>query len=336
MRRLTLILLVLSVILGSCQLQKVMVDVYTPARLVFPPDTRSVLVTSRYVPATGPYEDVQWGAYETVDSLKWSLAESIVDTLAKRMADSKKFLVKARHFPRMLRHNEAGFPDPVPWEGLANYAKKEYVQAVWILEGFDIGATPVNITETNGNSDALRSVAVSMAIRIYEPDKMRMIDDSVYSFVTEFRGTGKSREEAVSQLPDDRQAMFTACSAAADAYFELINPGEMKVERNYFTDRDSSMQVAEQAVREGKWGRAESKWKWLAYNAPDSSVQAKASYNMAMICERDGRLNQALGFARRSQRIMPDKNTLTYIGILEKRMSDLENQVNQKKIIKRW
>ncbi len=336
MRKSSLLFFVLLTFLASCQLQKVVVTVYTPSKLAFPPEVRSVLATSRFVPATGPYEDVQWGAYESVDSLKWSLSESIVDSLGKRMAVDNKYLIKIKHLPRMLRHNEANLPEPLPWAGLSELAKKEYVQTLLVIEGFGLSRTPLTYSESNGNIKAGYSIGVTLGIRIYEPDKMRMIDDSVYTFSTAFEGLGKTEPEAAAKLPEDLTALFTACSNAADSYFALINPGEFQAERYYYNGGDSSMIKADQALKEGKWGRAESKWKWLAYNAKDSTLQAKASYNMAVACERDGRINQSLGFARRSQRINPDKHTEEYIRILEKRISDYDEQVKQRLIIRRW
>ena len=217
MRKLMLLVLVTLTLLFSCQLQKVAVNVYTPSKLAFPPEVRSVLVTSRFVPATGPYEDVQWGAYETVDSVKWKLAELMVDTLAKQMSAGNKFLVKARHFPRMLRHNEASMPDPVPWGGLSILSKKEYVQALLIIEGFGVSKTPVSITPNAGAFIAQFSVGITMAVRIYEPEKMRMIDDSVYTFTSVFKGEGKTGQEAAMHLPDDGKSLPEACSNAANS-----------------------------------------------------------------------------------------------------------------------
>jgi len=225
---------------------------------------------------------------------------------------------------------------PLPWEGLLNLSKKEYVQALLIIEGFGLKKTPVIVTDNNGNYLAQYSVGVTLALRVYEPDKMRIIDDSVYIFSSEFKGTGKTEQEALKQLPDDQKAMLTACSNAAEAYFTLINPGEVLAKRYYYNEGDSSMLQADQAVKKGKWGRAESKWKWLAYNSQDSVIQAKASYNMALVCERDGRINQAIGFARRSQRLKPDNHTLEYINVLNKKILDYEDQIKQKKLIRRW
>ena len=196
--------------------------------------------------------------------------------------------------------------------------------------------TPVVVSGSNGNYLAQYSIWVTMAVRVYEPDKMRLIDDSVYTFSTEFKGPGITEQEAIKQLPDDNKAILTACSNAAEAYYMLIKPGEISEKRNYYCKGDSTMIKADQAIKEGKWGRAESKWKWLAYNSKDSVIQAKASYNMALVCERDGRTNQAICFARRSQRLKPNNHTLEYINVLNKKILDYEDQINQKKIIRRW
>jgi hypothetical protein len=205
-----------------------------------------------------------------------------------------------------------------------------------VLEGFGITSTPVVYSEENGNVLAQFSTQVTLAIRVYEPAKMRIIDDSVYTFSSGFQGTGKTREEAAGKLPDDLAAMHSACSNAALEYSRLIIPGEIQVKRFYYPDGDTTLVKADKDAREGKWGRAESHWKWLAYNSPDSAIQARASYNMALACERDGRLNQAMGFAKRSQRIRPDKRTLDYISVLNKRTLEFEGLVKSKVIIKRW
>jgi hypothetical protein len=336
MKRLVLLSFIVVIFLSSCQLKKLTMEVYTPATLIFPPEVRSVLVTSRFVPATGPYEDMQWGAYESVDSLLWECSESIVDTIASRMARDNSFLVKPRHYPRMLRHNEGTLPEPLPWEGMASLAKQEYVQSILVIEGFDISKNEEIIKTQQPGFLKQVTLDVTLAIRIYETEKMRMLDDSVYTFSSILKGEGSSLEEASGKLPDDRTAMLIACSNAADEYYRMIKPGEMTVARMYYPDGDSSMVKADIAIKDGKWGRAESTWKWLAYNSPDTTIQAKASFNMALMCERDGRFNQAIGFARRSQRLMPDKRTDEYISILNKRMNDIEEQVTKKQIIKKW
>jgi len=323
-------------VVTSCQLQRVTVDLYSPPKLEYPPELRSLMVTSRYVPATGIYEDVQWGSYESVDSVKWALAESLVDSLAARIVEGNHFLVKIRHYPRMLRNNTDSLPEALPWEGMVSLAKKEFVRGILVLEGFDIRYKEETVSIPDKGFIATLRVEVILAIRVYEPEKRRLVDEKIYTFSKSFKSTGKSPSEARSDLPDTHTSAVFACSQAAADYAELIRPDVITGDRVYYSKGDSLMRVADSAVQAGKWGRAEAKWNYEAYNAKDSLTRAKASFNMALACEMDGRLNQAVGFARRSEMIRPDKKTREYITLLEAKLAEYRKRVENGEIIRNW
>ena len=336
MKKILLILTILMSTLYSCQMQKITVDLYTAPKVEYPPEMRKLMVTSRYVPATGLYEDVQWGAYESVDSVKWALAESLIDSLAKDMITSDHFLVKVRHYPRMLRNNTAALPEALPWDGMAGLAKKEFVQGILVLEAFDVNQKEEVLAAPDGGFVANRKVDVTMGIRVYEPDKRRFAEDSVYVFTRNFRSAGKTEQSALAGLPDLHTGAALACDFASGEYAKLIVPGSSPAERLYHSKGDSLMLVADTALQKGNWGRAESKWTRLAYEGKDTTIQALASYNMALACERDGRLNQAIGYAKRSERLKSDKKTQEYINLLEAKMAAYLKQVDDKIIIRNW
>ncbi|HBB91580.1 MAG: hypothetical protein A2X22_06825 [Bacteroidetes bacterium GWF2_49_14] len=322
--------------LSSCQIRKVSVDLYVPGKIEYPPELRTLLVTSRYVPATGVYEDVQWGGYESVDSVKWKLSEALVDSLGKELVRGNHFLVKVRHNPRMLKNNTAGFPEPQPWEGMTELIKKEFVQGVLLIEGFDYGTGPVSILPVSGGFLARRTDSVTMAVRVYEPLKRRLVEDSVFCFNKIFEGAGTSREAALQALPGGPLGAYWVIGAAAAGYVGQVLPGSYPEKRTFYQRGDSLLLVADTAIKKGNWNRAEAKWTYLAYRSKDSSLQALGSYNMVLACERDGRLNQALGFARRSERLKPDRKTREYIALLEKKMNAYQEKIKKGDIIRNW
>jgi len=330
------VLLILTFIAGSCTLQKVAVKVYSPPKIEYPPELRAFIVTSRYVPATGPYEDVQWGAFESVDSVKWKISESVVDTLGKYMTEGNYFLVKVRHLPRMLRNNSAELPEALPWEGLVTLGDKEFVQGFVILEGFGQEPGKTEIKEENGRYVASRNYKTALAIRVYETQKRRIIDDSVYHFQTRIEAEGNTPESAIANLQDSVNGAGIAAGRAAREFVNGIMPARIPASRFLYVKGDSLLMVADTAIRMGNWNRAEGKWSYLAYKSKDTLVQARASYNMAVACERDGRLNQALGYANRSQRLHADKNTQEYIAILEQKLREYQDKVKNGEIIRNW
>jgi hypothetical protein len=336
MKKTFLTLFTLTLILVSCQIQHVAVSRYIPPKVELPPELHSLLLTSRYVPATGPYEDVQWGGYETVDSIKWSISESLVDSLAKHLIAGNHFLVKVRHNPKMLKNNNADLPEQQPWDGMVTYAKKEVVQGVWILEGFELKSGKDSVNLTDNVFHAVRPYEVTCAVRLYEADKRRLVEDSVYRFSAVVEATGPSAEEALKALPNPVKSARMACSQAAAQYARLVLPGSVPAKRFYYAKGDSLLLVADTAVKKGNWGRAESKWGYMSYNRKDTTIQALASFNMALACERDGRLNQALGFARRSERLRPDRKTREYIAILEKELAEYQRKIKDREVIRNW
>ncbi|MFH0761745.1 MAG: DUF6340 family protein [Bacteroidota bacterium] len=317
-------------------MQKIAVDLYTSPRVEYPPELRTIMMTSRYVPATGPYEDIQWGAYESVDSAKWALSESFIDSLAKDLIKGNHFLVKVRHNPRMLKNNTASLPESQPWDGMAALAKKEYVQGIFVLEGFDLTQKDEVVSSPDGGFVASRKADITLAIRVYEPDKRRFAEDSVYVFTRTFLAKGNTGQEALKALPDPQITAALAIDYASGEYARLVIPGSSPADRLYYKKGDSLMLVADTALQKGNWGRAESKWTRLAYESKDTLVQALASYNMALACERNGRLNQAIGYAKRSERLKSDKKTREYINLLEAKMAAYLKQVNDKIIIRNW
>lgn len=321
---------------SSCQLKKITLDVYDPPQLELPPQLKLLMVTSRYVPATGPYDEVQWGAFESVDSVKWNHAESMVDSVVSLLTKENRYLVKRIQYPRMFRHNGPDLPEALPWEGMKNETDRQRVEAALVLEGYDLELKEPEVREDAGQYLARREVNLTMAWRMYQPARRRMLEEKVYHWSSLFTARGENLNAAIDALPDeDEMIKQTSLEAAAD-YVGRFTPGSVAETRFYYPNGDSLMKLAALAVEEDRWGSAETRWYYLSFNSQDSVVKARACYNMALACERDGRTNQALAYARRSHRINPDKRTLEYINILNRKALDYEERIRRGEIIRRW
>lgn len=334
-------LLVMAVlILSSCHIQKLVVEVYTPPRIELPPDVRGILVSSRFVPAKGDYEAVQWGYYEDVDSTLWDLSIYYATAVSKAWDTTARYISRTDFDQRMLRHNRADMPEALPWEGLVKIVEKYKAPGIAILQGFAIETGEPEVVEAPEDPEfryhAVQPVTVTAGWRLSQPERRRMLDENIYTFTRDFAGQGNSREEALAKLPEITVMQKEACEWAAQKYAALIIPGSQTVSRDYYKDGDIRLEEAHQAMLEGNWGRAESKWNYLSYNAQDTLVKAKASYNMALACERDGRLNQALGFARKANGLVMHRRHLKLINELTRKNLLEEELRARKEIIRNW
>lgn len=338
MRKSGLIIFITAlVILSSCSIQKLTVDVYVPPGIELPPDVRSILVTSRYVPATGEYEAVQWGYFESVDSAKWELSRYYAQSFADALDSTDRYISKTDFDLRMLRNNNDTLPEQLPWLGVIDIADRTRAKGLAILQGFDLLEGDIRIKENQDKSfTALKDITVKSAWRLSQPERRRMLDEKVYNYTKEFRSSGLSAAEAESSLPDSKVMLREACKWAAEQYAALLTPGVESVDRYYYREGHEKLVEAHEAIEEGNWGSAESKWKFLAYRADDDEVKAMASYNMALFCEKDGRLNQALGFARKANKLMPHKRHLDLINDLTIKLFKQEEMREKGIYIRNW
>ncbi|MCD6347783.1 MAG: hypothetical protein J7L96_10220, partial [Bacteroidales bacterium] len=197
---LALILVLIS--LSSCKMQSFMLDVYEPAGMDLPPEIRTFVAVSRFVPATGDYDDVKWGHYQSVDSLVLRVSDSCLAGFSKEFSSFGRYAVRNPKGYRMFHHNGDSLPEALPWKGLIAICQKQYADAIALLEGFSIRQERADINDlTNEDSSgfiAEQKVVVTAAWRIEQPIRHRMLDENVYTFSKSFTGKGATREEALA------------------------------------------------------------------------------------------------------------------------------------------
>lgn len=328
------------VLLTSCHTHKLTVEVYTPPKVELPPDVRGILVSSRFVPATGEYEAVQWGYFDDVDSTLWELSRYYAEAFSNALDSSTRFVSKTDFNIRMLRHNALEMPEPLPWKGLLGIVDKYKAPGLAILQGFEVEEKDVEINEVENGTEisyqAVKKITISSSWRITQPERRRLLDENTYRFTKEFTAIGRDPDEAKGALPNILVMHKEACNFAAQGYSRMLIPGVEEVEREYYKDGDIKLEEAHQAVLEGDWKKAESRWERLAYEAEDIELKAKCNFNMALLCERDGRLNQALGFARKANKFLPHRRHLKLINDLNTKMFLEEDMRARKEIIRNW
>jgi len=334
------IFLVLSVCLLSCKMQSVLVDVYTPAARSLPPEVKSIIAISRYVPAQGDYEEITWGYYQSLDTAMLEVADSCLSGFASELSSSDHFRVRTPKGHRMFKHNGDDLPKVLPWGGLLSICKKEYANAIALLEGFSIREENplVKVYEDSQGSGftASQKIVVTTAWRIQEPEKHRTFVEDVFTFSKLITVSGETKEDALRNLPDRKDRLIMASAWAGQEFARLIKPGVVGLKRNYYSKGHPIIEETAAYVESGDWGKVESKWKKNAYQGETDELKAMCSFNMAMLSEKHGLLNQAMGFARRAQRIMPSNKHLEYINILNFRMLEQQDLIKEGKLIKNW
>jgi len=335
-RRLPMGILIVSLLLGSCKMQKIMVDVYTPAPLDFPPEAKNFVIASRYVPATGPYDDVKWGHYQTLDSAKLKLSQACLSAFYTEFISYDKFNAVTPAGIRMFKHNGDSLPEPLPWNGVSQIVKSYRADGIALMEGFDIRQGEISLSDDNGAVKAQQTVFVTMAWRVLQPERRRTLDTKHLTVEKVFESQGETQEQALNGLPTDTVQFQEAASFAGRSYAQTMKPGKQQVKRNYYVKGHPVLEETVQYVVEERWNKAEQNWKKQVYEGETDEVKAMCSFNMALLAEAKGFLNQALGYARRAHKLMPAKAHLDYINELNARVLELEDQLKAGAFIRNW
>ena len=222
-------------------MQKLTIEAYSPPKIELPPDVRGILVTSRYVPAEGEYEAVQWGYFESVDSVKWELSRFYAESFSRILDSTQRYVSRSDFDLRMLRNNTDSLPVQLPWLGMISMVEKYGAAGLAVLQGFDIKVGETEIKKNDSIDSgfiATKNIGVTAAWRISQPERRRMLDESIYTLTKDFIAKGDTKEEAEKALPDLLEMKKQACAWAAKEYANLIIPGIVMVDREYYPDGD--------------------------------------------------------------------------------------------------
>lgn len=132
-----------------------------------------------------------------------------------------------------------------------------------------------------------------------------------------------------------RKLINNAAVSLGTSFASELIPHMGVVEKLYYTSPNQQMSLAEKCLLSEKYLEAAEIYRSLTNNK-NPHIAAKASYNMALICEMEGNLDAALDWLNQSNNVFPTKayvhkmHCKNYNTILEKRKEDiilLEKQV---------
>lgn len=136
-----------------------------------------------------------------------------------------------------------------------------------------------------------------------------------------FSNEGPTPDAAKGGLPSNRYAINSVGQSAGDNYGTRIAPYWVMVEREYFRKGSDKLKQAARYSKDGIWIKALEIWKEEATNS-DPKIAGRANYNMAIACEREGNVELALVYAKKSRDQYGIAKAANYAKILEGRLKD--------------
>ncbi|NSW94042.1 MAG: hypothetical protein HPY62_04945, partial [Bacteroidales bacterium] len=148
-----------------------------------------------------------------------------------------------------------------------------------------------------------------------------IIDEFSFAESLAFFGRGINPVEAVTSLLARKEAVKEVSRIAGHNYALRLLPYRLRIEREYFVKGNDNFKTAKRKARTGNWDEAGLIWAKETEN-PSRKIAGRAFFNMAVISEINGNIDEAIEWARRSYEDFNVRKGLKYLRLLEGRKHD--------------
>jgi hypothetical protein len=330
-----LILSLIALAASSCATQELYLNITRPAPVTIAPEVKTVGIIDRSNPTD---QTRSLDALDKVLSLEGAKLDSIGTREAIKgvteelMANDRFNEVKQLSDLKFKTSGLGGMPAPLTWDQVSGICNDSGTQALFALEMYDTDTKINYSTESRkvktplGDIPALQHRAsmetlVKTGWRIYSPSDRSILDEFVVAESVIFAGSGINPVAAVAGIIHRKDAVKEVSRKAGHIYALRLIPYRLRVTRDYYVKGTNSFRVAMRRARLGKWDEAAELWELETRN-PKRKIAGRAYYNMAIISEINGDLENALSWAQQSYSDFKIRLGLRYVRILENRQYD--------------
>jgi len=328
-----LYILFLAGLLSACRSTRLMsLSVTEPAPVTLSPQIKSAGVLNRSI-AEGKTRVLD--AIDKVVTLEGAQLDkegsaASISSFTHELSKNDRFTeVKAVELEGAGNTTPGVFPAPLSWEKVDRLCKDNNVDVLFSLEIFDTdskvsyAAQPVKVNTPLGKLPAVHQQAtlrtfVKTGWRIYDPAERIVLDEFPLSRQLMYRASGINPVVAANALTGRKDAVIAAGSQAGQLYAFRVLPVRLRVSRDYYVRGTENFKRARRRAETGNWDAAADLWKEETENHR-RKIAGRACYNMAIISEINGELDQAIVWAQRAYEDHNNKLGLRYVRILENR-----------------
>jgi hypothetical protein len=268
-------------------------------------------------------------------------AEQSITGLYNLLFESKKFeTIKKIETPDIKSSFMAVFPAPLSWEKIDEICKANGVDAIFELSFYDTDAsvvfdavpvtvsTPIGTTVTLPEHQLTITTFIKTGWRIYDNTTRTIRDEFIITEKQVSSGRGINPMIAFETVTGRKEAVLQISQIIGKNYGYRIFPYNIRVSRIYYVRGTQNFKVGKRKAQVGDWHGAAKLWE-KELNNPKRKIAGRACYNMAIINEIDGNLEDAIVWAAKSYTDYKNKEGLKYKRILENRMYRLERLKKQ-------
>ncbi len=327
--------MMISGILVSCKINHLYLNVIEPAPVTLSPEIKNVGVINRSIPTdeTKVLDIIDKALTLEGVNLDKDGAEEAINGLSSELLNNRRFdEVKNLSDIDFRTPSLMGiFPVPLSWDIVTRICNETGTNALFSLEYYDTDTRIRYSTHDGGVKEVLglkipgivhhadMETIVKTGWRIYDPANEIIADEYNHHQSVVFSGKGVTPLVAVAALISRKEAIKEVSNKAGHGYAMRLIPYELRVMRDYFVKGTENFKIAKRKAQVGKWNEAGELWEQETEN-PNRKIAGRATYNMAIINEINGNLDNALQWAQKAWEYYKIRQAIKYVRILEDRM----------------
>jgi hypothetical protein len=226
------------------------------------------------------------------------------------------------------------FPAALSWDEVAKVCSEYNLDGLFSLEFYDtdsrIDYTTERVTIKGPLGAEIPAIehhatihtTIKTGWRIYDNTSRIILDEFVATENVVTTGKGINPAEAIAAITGRKELVNQVSREIGRYYAVRVVPYWIRVRRDYYVKGSNNLERAKRRAQTGNWDGAAELW-MQDTDHPDSKVAGRAHYNMAIINEINGNLDDAIEWARISYEDYGDKRALDYVRILERRKDRL-------------
>ena len=324
-----------AVILTGCSAtNSLTLSVLEPAEVSLAPGIDRVGVMSRSQSGGNS------GALETLDqifSLKGPELDSLgaltsQSALADELEMNDRFVLVERIEAGKTNNPTYGtFPAPLSWEQVEQLSEEYDVEAIFSLEFYNTDSDisystrrvmvegPLGVQIPALEHLASVETMVTGGWRIYDVEARLVLDEFIQNNRVITSGSGINPAEAVKAVTGRTEAVQAISRDMGLMYADRIVPFYTRVRREYFVKGHDLFELAQRRAQTGNWDGAGDIWLRLTDHS-DRKIAGRAHYNMGIISEINGDLDEAIMWVRTAYEDYGEKKALDYLRVLQNRV----------------
>jgi len=330
-----------GIVLFSCKgnFAALTIENSQPAKEELPDDIQSITLMNRSM--TSEFENYREDSLQNYFYRKgYQLSKIVLDStaadttimaLAALLYESGRYDVVVPVERNMKRELSYYFhPDPLTPEQVTKICSDYDTDALMVLERF-VTKTMADFTSEkylDASAGYFRSYYASLDLkynayfRIYQPGKTAPVKEINLIDTINWESADNTQELMLRKLPSIKQALINAGIKTALDVDEKLSPTWTSEKRGYFLFKGKD-DPGKKFMDESNFQEAEKYWAELARSA-NKKIRSKAEYNLALISELDGDIDEAMEWGLKSFYSYYRYQTETYLKKLEARKITLQ------------